>query len=399
MLDLDKKRIVLGMTGSISCYKIAELTRRLISNGAIVDIVMTRSAQKFITPITMEALSGRPVFSDENEDKFYNGMTHISLGRCNDLILIAPATANFIAKIANGIGDDLLSTICLARKCPLFIAPAMNKEMWDNSSTQRNIKQLIEDKINIIGPESGKQACGDIGIGRLSETTSIVNEIIASLQDKLLKGKKILITAGPTIEPIDPVRFISNRSSGKTGYAIARAASELGGIVTMITGPTSLEIPYNIECYKVTTAEEMYETVMNNVRATDIFISVAAVCDWKIKNFSKNKIKKDNILKTIPNISLTFNKDILAEVARIDNGPWCVGFAAETDDLDKNARLKLLSKKVQLIVGNIASETFELDTTTLVLFDSNGSYKFPKMSKMQAARKLMLEIHNRTKIV
>ncbi|AGF48236.1 phosphopantothenoylcysteine decarboxylase [Candidatus Kinetoplastibacterium oncopeltii TCC290E] len=397
MLDLYKKHIVLGMTGSIACYKTAELTRRLISNGATVDVVMTKSAQKFITPLTMQALSGRPVFTEENEDKFYNGMTHISLGRY-DLILIVPASANFIAKIANGIADDLLSSICLARKCPLFIAPAMNKEMWSNICTQRNINQLKKDSITIIGPSSGQQACGDIGIGRLSEITYIVNQIIASLQNKILKGKRILITAGPTIELIDPVRFISNRSSGKTGYSIARAANEFGGVVTMITGPTSLDIPDNIEFHKVKTAEEMYEAVMNNIHKTDIFISVAAVCDWKIKKFSNHKIKKDSNLKTIPNLSLVFNKDILAEVAKIDNGPWCVGFAAETDDLDKNARMKLLNKKVQLIVGNLANETFESDTTTLVLFDSNGSYKFPKMSKMQAARKLMLEIYNRIKI-
>ncbi|AFZ83545.1 phosphopantothenoylcysteine decarboxylase [Candidatus Kinetoplastibacterium blastocrithidii TCC012E] len=398
MLDLDKKHVVLGITGSIACYKAAELTRALIDNGAIVDIVMTKSAQKFITTVTMQALSGRPVFTEENEDRFYNGMTHINIGRCNDLILIAPATANFIAKIANGMADDLLSSICLARKCPLFIAPAMNREMWNNVSTQRNINQLIKDNVSIIGPDSGKQACGDIGIGRLSATDNIIEEIISSSKDKILEGKKILITAGPTIEPIDPVRFISNRSSGKMGYAIARAAKESGGIVTMVTGPTSLNIPSNIEFFKVTTAEEMYKAVMSNVNKTDIFISVAAVCDWKIKNFSNSKIKKNNDSKTLPDISFTLNKDILTEVAKINNAPWCVGFAAETENLDENARMKLLNKKVQLIVGNMAIESFELDMTTLVLFDLNGSYKIPKMSKIEAARRLMLEIRNRMEI-
>ncbi|AGF46785.1 phosphopantothenoylcysteine decarboxylase [Candidatus Kinetoplastibacterium desouzaii TCC079E] len=396
MSDLYKKNIIIGMTGSIACYKVADLIKILIEKEAIVTIVMTKSSKNFITKTTMETLSGKDVIDDESWNISDNGINHINLTRKADLIIIVPSTANFIAKISNGIADDFLSTMCLARNCQLFIAPAMNKEMWNNPSTQRNIKQLILDNIKIIGPSYGKQACGEIGYGKLAEIEEISDEIISFFQPKLLKNKKILITAGPTIEPIDPIRFISNKSSGKMGYSIAKAAYEFGADVTLVTGPTNLKIPTNIKTYNVVTAVDMYQSVMRNIADIDVFISVAAVSDWKVLNYQNNKIKKNNT-NNIPKIILDYNPDILYEVAKIKNKPFCVGFAAETENLKDYAYKKLIQKNIDLIIANIATDVMNSDKAKLMLIDSSEILDLPNSNKIEAARQVMKEISKKLK--
>ena len=292
MLDLHEKRIVLGLSGGIACYKSADLVRRLIERGAQVDVVMTEAATRFITPVTMQALSGRPVFVDAWDSRVHNNMAHIQLSRGADAIVIAPASADFMAKLVQGRADDLLSTLCLARACPLLVAPAMNREMWLAAPTQRNVKQLVSDGIEILGPGTGEQACGETGDGRMLEPLQIVAELKRFFQPKYLSGVQVLLTAGPTVEPIDPVRVLSNRSSGKTGYALAQAAWEAGAEVTLISGPTALACPYGVTRIQVETAQQMLDAVMQCVTGQDIFIAVAAVADWRIKNISTNKIKK-----------------------------------------------------------------------------------------------------------
>jgi phosphopantothenoylcysteine decarboxylase/phosphopantothenate--cysteine ligase len=293
MLDLHEKRIVLGLSGGIACYTAADLVRRLIEHGAQVDVVMTEAATRFITPVTLQALSGRPVFVDAWDSRVHNNMAHIQLSRGADAIVIAPASADFMAKLVQGRADDLLSTLCLARACPLLVAPAMNREMWLAAPTQRNVQQLRLDGMEILGPGTGEQACGETGDGRMLEPMQIVAELKGFFQPKLLKGLHVLLTAGPTVEPIDPVRVLSNRSSGKTGYALAQAAWEAGADVTLISGPTALPCPHGVSRINVETAQQMLDAVMENIHGQDIFIAVAAVADWRIKNISTEKIKKD----------------------------------------------------------------------------------------------------------
>ncbi|AFZ82828.1 bifunctional phosphopantothenoylcysteine decarboxylase/phosphopantothenate--cysteine ligase CoaBC [Candidatus Kinetoplastidibacterium crithidiae] len=393
MPTLLKKQIIIGMTGSIACYKVADLVRDLIKEDVLVDIVMTKSAQNFITKTTMQALSGRIIFDDSNNQS-NNAMDHINLTREADLMIIVPASANFISKLAHGIADDLLSTMCLARKCPLYVAPAMNKEMWTNPVIQRNVKQLISDGIKIIGPIYGKQACGEEGYGKLVDNENLLIEITSIFQEKLLANKNILITAGPTIEPIDPVRFISNKSSGKMGYAIARSAYESGANVTLITGPTKIKIPNYINVYNINTTDEMYNMVMKLINNIDIFISVAAVADWKVKNYNQKKIKKLHS-EYIPEIQLEHNHDILAEVANLEKKPFCVGFAAETDDLKNNAQKKLIKKNLDMIIANIATDVMDSDDSEVILIDSKGSYNIPKANKLEISRILIKEISTR----
>ena len=292
MLDLARKRIVLGLTGGIACYKIAELVRRLTEQGATVDVVMTEAATHFITPVTMQALSGRPVFVDAWDARVPNNMAHIDLTRGADAVLIAPASADFMAKVAHGLADDLLSTLCLARACPLLVAPAMNREMWANPATQRNVETLRGDGVTVLGPAAGEQACGETGDGRMLEAHELLSDLIAFFQPKLLAGRHVLLTAGPTSEPVDPVRVLSNRSSGKTGYALARAAREAGARVTLITGATFLPIPRGVTALPVMTARQMHDAVMASVGDADIFIAVAAVADWRVKNVSTQKLNK-----------------------------------------------------------------------------------------------------------
>ena len=395
MPDLDQQRFVLGLTGGIACYKSAELLRRMQDHGATVDVVMTEAASHFITATTMQALSGRPVYTEAWDSRVPNSMAHINLTRDARAVLIAPASADFLSKLANGLADDLLSTLCLARGgCPLLVAPAMNREMWEHPATQRNVRQLRLDGVHILGPGSGEQACGEVGDGRMLEPDQLLREIIAFVQPKPLAGRRVLITAGPTSEKIDPVRVITNRSSGKTGYAVAQAAREAGAEVILVSGPTALPAPYGVSRIDVESAAQMHAAVMGNLRDTDIFIAVAAVADWHVVNASDNKLKK-TAANQPPELEFAANPDILAEVARMPHGPWCVGFAAETENLLENAQAKRQRKNVPLLVGNLAQESMGGDTTAFVLFDDKGVEELPKLSKTEAARRLITAIASR----
>ena len=332
-MSLAGKNIVLGLTGGIACYKAAELARGLVKAGASCQVVMTEAARHFITPVTLQALSGKPVFTDQWDSRISNNMAHIDLSRHADAILISPCSADFMRKLVHGAADDLLSTLCLARPAnvPLLVAPAMNVEMWDNPATQRNVVQLKKDGITLLGPAAGDQACGETGLGRMLEPEQLLESLSAFFQPKLLAGKKVLITAGPTFEPIDPVRGITNLSSGKMGYAIARAAWAAGAEVTLVSGPTSLQAPVGVTVLPVTTAIEMRDAVMANVKGQQLFIAVAAVADWRVSDVSSQKIKKQD--GQLPSLTFEQNPDILAEVAAMASPPYCVGFAAESENL------------------------------------------------------------------
>jgi phosphopantothenoylcysteine decarboxylase / phosphopantothenate---cysteine ligase len=383
-------RLLLGLTGGIAAYKAAELTRLLIQKGSDVQVVMTEAAGRFITPATMQALSGKLVFTDMWDARIANGMAHIDLSRDRDAIVIAPASADFIAKLAHGLADDLLSTLCLARECPLLVAPAMNRQMWENPGTQRNISRLQEDGAVLLGPASGDQACGEVGMGRLLEPDELLAEIEAFFQPKLLAGNKFLITAGPTFEPIDAVRGITNLSSGKMGHAIARAALEAGAEVTLISGPTSLVPPTGARIVSVLSAAEMLQAVNARVAGCDVFVSVAAVADYRVANPSTKKIKKE----TTKNLTLELvqNPDILAEVASRGNPPFCVGFAAESENLNEYAEAKRRRKKLPLLVGNRVQDTLGRDEAEIVLFDDAGSHPLSRASKLVQARRLIAHI-------
>jgi phosphopantothenoylcysteine decarboxylase/phosphopantothenate--cysteine ligase len=393
MQDLHNKRIVLGMSGGIACYKSADLVRRLVERGAHVDVVMTDAATRFITPVTMQAVSGHPVYTDQWDARIANNMPHIDLSRGADAILVAPASADFMAKLVHGRADDLLSLLCLARACPLLVAPAMNREMWLAAPTQRNVAQLRADGVSILGPGNGQQACGETGDGRMLEPMECVAELTAFFQPKPLKGKRVLITAGPTIEAIDPVRVITNRSSGKTGYALARAAWEAGAQVTLISGPTALDQPYGVNRTVVDSAQQMHDAVMAHVAEQDLFISVAAVADWRVANASSEKLKKDG--KGAPNIEFAPNPDILATVAALPNGPWCVGFAAETENLAQYAEEKRKRKGIAMLVGNLAQHVMDADHTTVSIFDDAGEHRLATSSKQDVARQLIEAIATR----
>jgi phosphopantothenoylcysteine decarboxylase/phosphopantothenate--cysteine ligase len=396
MMELAGKRIVLGLTGGIACYKAAELARGLTKAGASVQVVMTQAAMQFITPMTMQALTGHKVYSNQWDARIDNNMPHIDLTRDVDAILIAPCSADFMAKLAHGQCDDLLSTLCLARPAilPMMVAPAMNVEMWQNAATQRNVKQLKEDRIGVLGPEAGEQACGETGMGRMLEPTQILEEMVATFQPKIMVGKRVLITAGPTFEPIDPVRGITNLSSGKMGYAIARAAREAGADVTLISGPTALATPHGVQRINVQTAEQMHDVVMSHVSGQDLFIAVAAVADWRVANVSEQKWKKGED-GAVPELQFEQNQDILADVAALANKPFCVGFAAESENLLRNGEAKRKKKGVPLLVGNIGHRTFGKDQNELMLFDDNGHTHLPLADKQKLARQLISEIARR----
>jgi len=385
----NKKSIVLGITGGIAAYKAAELVRLLVKNNIEVQVVMTQSACQFITPVTMQALSGKPVFTDMWDASIPNGMPHIELSRAADAIVIAPASADFMAKLMHGHADDLLSTLCLARDCDLLVAPAMNKQMWENPATQRNITQLTQDGISILGPDSGEQACGEVGLGRMLEAEDLLDLIVAHLQPKLLKGKKILITAGATLEMIDPVRAITNLSSGKMGYAIAQAAYEMGADVTLVSGATALNPPNGVRNITATSAAAMYQGVMQNIANQDIFIGVAAVADYSPALTQPQKIKKS---EQSLSLKLIRNKDIIAEVASLPNPPFCVGFAAETENLLEYAEAKRLKKKLPLIVANLTSDAMGSDKNTVFLLDKNGMHPLEPAAKIQVARSLLAHV-------
>jgi phosphopantothenoylcysteine decarboxylase/phosphopantothenate--cysteine ligase len=385
----NKKSIVLGITGGIAAYKAAELVRLFVKNNIDVQVVMTQAACQFISTVTMQALSGKPVFTDMWDASIPNGMPHIELSRAADAIVIAPASADFIAKLVHGGADDLLSTLCLARDCDLLVAPAMNKQMWENPATQRNIAQLVSDGIHILGPDSGEQACGEIGLGRMLEAEDLHYLITAYFQPKRLRGKKILITAGATLEMIDPVRAITNLSSGKMGYAIAQAAFEMGAEVTLISGATVLAPPTGVRNIAATSAGAMYQSVMQNIANQDIFIGVAAVADYSPANSQSQKIKKSEQSLTL---ELKLNKDILAEVASLPNPPFCVGFAAETENLLEFAEAKRQKKKLPLIVANLTSDAMGSDNNKVILLDNNGNYPLEPATKIEVARSILKHV-------
>jgi phosphopantothenoylcysteine decarboxylase/phosphopantothenate--cysteine ligase len=401
-LRLAGKKIVLGLTGGVACYKIAELTRALGKAGANVLVVMTESATHFITPVTMQALSGNTVYTDQWDARINNNMPHIDLTRDADAIVIAPCSTDFIFKLAHGACNDLLSTLCVARPAslPLLVAPAMNVEMWQNPATQRNVQQIRADGIHLLGPAAGDQACGETGMGRMLEPEQLLTEIIASFQAKTLAGKHVLITAGPTFEPIDPVRGITNLSSGKMGYAIAQAAWEAGAIVTLVSGPTALDAPHGVRRVDVQTAQQMFDAVVAQLRQhkQDVFVAVAAVADWRVANASTQKLKKTSE-GDVPQLQFAQNPDILASVAAMPNAPYCVGFAAESENLLQYGAAKRQKKDVPLLVGNIGHHTFGKDENELVLFDVHGHTVLPRADKQALAQQLVAEIALRSSLI
>ena len=408
--DLAGRRIVLGLSGGIACYKSAELARLLVKAGAEVRVAMTAGALHFMTAETMQALSGHPVAQDTWDAREPNGMPHINLTRGADAVLVAPASADFIARLAQGRADDLLSLTCLARPLasgaadarpvPLIVAPAMNREMWAHPATQRNLRQVVADGALVLGVDAGAQACGEIGDGRMIEPEAIVEELVAALSPKPLAGRRLLITAGPTFEAIDPVRGITNLSSGKMGFAIARAAREAGADVTLVAGPVYLDTPRGVTRIDVRSAQQMLDAVMPRAPLHDLFIATAAVADWRPASLSEHKIKKDG-KKVAPSFELAENPDILAAVARLpeDQRPFCVGFAAESEKLEQHAREKLQRKNIPLIVGNLGPATFGRDDNALLLVDAEHSRPLPEdgraCDKQTLARALVAEIARR----
>ncbi|MCX7230708.1 MAG: bifunctional phosphopantothenoylcysteine decarboxylase/phosphopantothenate--cysteine ligase CoaBC [Burkholderiales bacterium] len=392
--ELAGRHLLLGVTGGVAAFKACELARELQRRGATVQVAMTDAATKFIGTATFQALTGRPVYTDAWDGRIDNGMPHIDLSRGADAILVAPATADFMARVAHGLADDLLSTLVLARDCPLLVAPAMNRQMWSAAATQRNVATLRTDGVAVLGPGAGEQACGETGDGRMLEAQQLVEETIAFFAPKLLAGRRVLVTAGPTFEPIDPVRGITNLSSGKMGYAIARACRHAGAEVVLVSGPTALEAPQGVRRVDVRSAREMLAAVQAELDGQDLFVAVAAVADWRVANASASKLKKTEG-GGAPALEFAQNPDILAGVAAMPGGPYCVGFAAETEDLEANAQDKRLRKGVPLLVGNIGQATFGRDDNELLLIDALGTTRLPRASKTRLAAALVGEIARR----
>ena len=398
MNDLAGKHIVLGLTGGIACYKAAELCRGLIKAGATVQVVMTEAAAQFITPVTMQALSNRPVFGSQWDARAPNNMPHINLSREADAMLIAPCSADFMAKLVQGRADDLLSLMCLARplaNVPLLIAPAMNREMWAHPATQRNVAQLTRDGTTVLDVGQGDQACGESGDGRMLEPQELLEDLATFFQPKTMLGQHVLVTAGPTYEAIDPVRGITNLSSGKMGFAIARAAREAGAEVTLIAGPVHLPTPRGVRRMDVKSASNMLEAAVAYAPEATVFIATAAVADWRPAHAAAHKIKKDGS-GDVPALTFLENPDILATLAQSPRGRsgelYCVGFAAESQDLLSNAQAKRLKKGVPLLVGNIGPATFGQDDNTLLLVDAQGAVELPRNDKLTLARQLIATI-------
>lgn len=388
-MELLGKKILLGVTGGIAAYKAAELTRLLQKQGATVQVAMTEAATHFVGAVTFQALSGQPVFTDQWDARMANNMAHIDLSREADVVLVAPASADFLAKVAHGQADDLLTTLVLARDCPLLVAPAMNRQMWENPATQRNAATLAADGITLLGPACGDQACGEVGAGRMLEPAEIVEDLIAFFQAKPLAGKRVLLTAGPTFEALDPVRGITNLSTGKMGYALARACAQAGAAVTLVSGPTGLACPRGVLRVEVSAALEMQREVLARAGESDVFIGVAAVADYRPAAPSAQKIKKNAAAMTV---ELVKNPDILAEVAALPRPPFCVGFAAESHDLATYAEGKRVNKKLPLVVGNLISDGFGGEDNTVVLFDAAGAHPLATASKTEVARSIVAAI-------
>jgi phosphopantothenoylcysteine decarboxylase/phosphopantothenate--cysteine ligase len=386
-MTLKGKRILLGITGGVAAYKAATLARLLVKAGADVRVAMTDSATRFIGTATLQALSGQPVWTDLWDARVPDSMGHIDLSRDRDLIVVAPATADFMARVVHGRADDLLAALCVARRCPLMLAPAMNVEMWENPATQRNAAALRADGVHLAGPAPGDQACGETGMGRMLEPADILGEIQRLFKPGVLAGKHVLVTAGPTEEAVDPVRVLTNRSSGKMGYAVARAAREAGADVTLVSGPVSLATPAGVLRVDVRTAEEMFEAVKKSAKTCDVFISVAAVADYRVKNPSGQKLKKSNGRGMT--LELEENPDILSWVAALPKPPFCVGFAAESENLEKYAQEKRAKKHVPLIAANLAQDAVGGDENSIVLYDAAGGHPLGRGPKIELARKLV----------
>lgn len=386
-MELQDKSIVLGVTGGIAAYKAAELCRLLVKAGAHVQVAMTEAATHFVTPTTFQALSGRAVFVDQWDPRMPNGMAHIDLSRRADCILVAPASADFVARVALGLADDLLTTLVLARDCPLLAAPAMNRQMWENPATRRNVATLLDDGVRILGPASGEQACGEVGAGRMLEPDEIFEEMLAFFVPKVLAGCRVLLTAGPTFEAIDAVRGITNLSSGRMGYAVARAARRAGATVTLVSGPVELPAPVGVERIAVRSALDMHREVMARAADCDVFIGVAAVADYRPAATAGHKLKKD--AGGVPPVTLVENPDILAAVAALPRPPFCVGFAAESGNLEEYAQVKRTKKKVPLIAANLIQDGFGGDDNRLVLVDDAGVHPLTPGAKDVLARQLI----------
>jgi phosphopantothenoylcysteine decarboxylase/phosphopantothenate--cysteine ligase len=389
MAELSGRRLVLGVTGGIAAYKAAELARLLVKAGAEVHVVLTAAGAQFVTPVTFQALTGNPAWSDPWDARMPSNMAHIDLSRGADAIVVAPASADFLAKLAHGLADDLLSTLCLARDCPLIVAPAMNRQMWQNPATQRNKSQLLQDGVTILGPAAGEQACGETGLGRMLEAAEIHDALAGFFQPKVLAGRRVLLTAGPTFEALDAVRGLTNLSSGKMGFALARAARDAGAQVTLVSGPVAQPTPAGVTRIDVTSALEMHAAVMQRADACDIFIGVAAVADYRPQERANDKLKKDD--KPLQ-VALAPNPDILAEVAARPQPPFCVGFAAESRDLERYAEGKRQKKKLALVVGNLVQDGLGGDGNAVILFDERGRHPLGPAPKLDIARGIVAHI-------
>jgi phosphopantothenoylcysteine decarboxylase / phosphopantothenate---cysteine ligase len=378
--------VLIGVTGGVAAYKVAELARLLMRNNVEVRVAMTEAATRFVTPATFQALTGKPVVTDLWDASFPNNMAHIELSRGAQAIVIAPASADFIAKLAHGRADDLLSTVCVARNCPLLLAPAMNVEMWENAATQRNVATLRADGITLLGPAAGDQACGEVGMGRMLEPEELLQSILAFLAPKRLAGRKVLVTAGPTFEAIDTVRGITNMSSGKMGYALAEAAATLGAEVTLVSGPTALVAPPQAHFVYVTSAAEMFNAVKAHVAGTDYFFSVAAVADYTPVATASRKLKKS---AEPMELKLKPTEDILAYVAALPNAPFCVGFAAESENLADYAQAKRAKKKIPMIVANLVQHTIGKEENEVTIYDDEGAHPLPRAAKSKIAHGIL----------
>ncbi|QID18636.1 bifunctional phosphopantothenoylcysteine decarboxylase/phosphopantothenate--cysteine ligase CoaBC [Nitrogeniibacter mangrovi] len=392
MVELKGKKVILGVTGGVAAYKAAELTRLLVKAGASVHVVLTEGGARFVTPVTFQALSGHPVWTDLWDPRMGNNMAHIDLSRDADLVVVAPATADVMAKLAQGRGDDLLSTLCLARDCPLMVAPAMNRQMWEHPATRRNAEQLVADGVMLLGPDAGEQACGEIGQGRMMEPEVLYEAICAHFQPKWLAGRKVVLTAGPTFEAIDPVRGITNSSSGKMGFALARACAHAGAQVVLVSGPVGLPTPFGVERIDVASALQMRDAVMGRLAGADVFIGVAAVADYRPEASAEHKIKKSGEAMTL---TLVPNPDILAEVAALPEPPFCVGFAAESRQLDAYAEGKRRNKAVPMIVGNLVQDGLGQDDNLVVIYDDDGKHPLPRGGKMGLAQRIVEHLSGR----
>lgn len=386
MNELQGRKVVIGVTGGVAAYKAVELVRLLTKAGAEVHVVLTEGGARFVTAVTYQAVSGHPVWSDLWDPRMDNNMAHIDLSRAADLVLVAPATADFIARLAQGRADDLLSTLCLARDCPLMLAPAMNRQMWDHAATRRNVTQVQADGAVIVGPAAGEQACGEVGMGRMLEPEALFESVCAFFTPKRLAGRKVVITAGPTFEAIDPVRGITNSSSGKMGYAIATACVRAGAEVVLVSGPVMLPAPLGVRRVSVSSALQMRDAVFSALPGADVFIGVAAVADYRPVQAAEHKIKKSG---GSISIDLTPNPDILAEVAGGPNAPFCVGFAAESRDLDGYAEGKRRSKRLPLLVGNLVADGLGGDDNTVILYDDAGKHPLPRAAKPVIAERIV----------